>query len=340
MRQIWIPKPGPPNILEVRSAPDPTPSAGQVRVRTEAIGINFAELMARMGLYEDAPKMPCVVGYEASGTVDAVGDGVTDYAIGDRVIVLTQFGGYSDVICQKTELVVPLPDELSFQQGAALPVQYLTAWIMLKRLANVQPGQSVLVHSAGGGVGLAALQICRDAGATVYGTASPGKHKRLLEMGLDHAIDYRNDDFEEVVMRLTHARGVDVVIDAVGGESFKKSYRCLSTLGRLYCFGGSAFTGSRGVRSVPHLIRTLMKMPKYKPFDLMSDNRGVMGINLGHMWHLEAELRAMLVAIVEQARVGVLRPVIDATFPLERCAEAHAYIQDRKNFGKVLLTTA
>lgn len=337
MRQIWIPKAGGPDVLEVREAADPTPSEGEVRVRVAASGVNFADIMARMGLYPDAPPLPCVVGYEVAGTVDAVGPGVTDVKAGDRVLCITRFGGYTDTLLAPAAQVAQLPDGLGFEAAAAIPVNYLTAWLMLVRLGNVQRGERVLVHAAAGGVGQAAVQICNWKGASVIGTASPGKHARLREAGVAHCIDYTTQDFEAEVMRLTDGEGVGVALDAVGGASFGKSYRCLGSLGRLYCFGVSSFAPGKS-RSLLAALKGLLSTRRYGPIGMMNENRGVHGVNLGHLWHIAPELRAMLGEIVDLVGDGTFAPVVDATFSFEKAADAHRYIQDRKNFGKVILT--
>jgi synaptic vesicle membrane protein VAT-1 len=337
MRQVWIPKIGGPQVLEVREAPDPEPAAGQVRVRVRAAGVNFADVMARMGLYLDAPKLPAVVGYEVSGVVDKLGPGVTGVAEGARALALCRFGGYSDTICVPARQAIPIPDRLSFEQAAAIPVNYLTAWIMLIHLGNVKPGDRVLVHSAGGGVGQAALQLCRWRGAEVIGTASASKHARLKEAGVAHCIDYNAEDFEAAVKRITNGRGVDVVIDAVGGDSFEKSYRCLAAMGRLFMFGISSFAPGKK-RSLVTALVGLLRMPKFKPVDLMQENRGVFGVNMGHLWERGDELAAMTREIVDLCGAGTLDPVVDTSFPFAEAAKAHERLQDRQNFGKVLLT--
>ncbi len=336
MRQVWISRIGAPDVLEVREAPDPEPSAGEVRIRVAAAGINFADISARVGLYPDAPKLPCVVGYEVSGSVDALGDGVDGLTVGQRVLALTRFGGYSDVVVVPAAQVAPIPDSLSFEKAAGIPVNYLTAWLMLIRLGNLQRGERVLIHAVAGGVGQAATQICRWRGAEIYGTASGPKHERLRAAGVDHCIDYRSQDFEAEIARLTDGEGVDIVIDAVGGKSFTKSYNSLAAMGRLFCFGlSSAVKGTK--RSLLTAARALWSLPKFKPLQLMDKNRGVFGINLGHLWHVTPKLRGMLLEIVELVESGALDPVIDQTFPFAEAAAAHQYIQDRKNFGKVLL---
>jgi NADPH:quinone reductase-like Zn-dependent oxidoreductase len=336
MKQVWIPRTGEPEVLELREAPDPDSGAGEVRIRVRASGINFADILARMGLYKDSPPLPTVVGYEVSGVVDGVGEGVEGFTDGDRVVCATRFGGYSDVVCVPAIQVQKIPEPLGFEDAASIPVNWLTAWFMLVRLGNLQPGEQVLVHACAGGVGIAALQICRHHGAEVIGTASASKHERLVEMGVAHCIDYRNQDFETEVRRITGGRGVDVVIDGVGGRSFASSYRVLADLGRLFLFGASSFAPGTKRRLLP-AIKELVRQPSFKPFDLMLKNRGVFGFNLGRIWHRAEESGAMLRRILEFLADGSFVAVVDETFSFERAADAHRYIQDRKNFGKVLL---
>lgn len=337
MRRILFPKAGPPEVMQLVEEPDPTPGPGEVRVRVAAAGVNFADISARMGMYQDAPPFPFVMGYEASGTIDALGEGVDDLAIGQRITALTRFGGYSDTLCVPAIQAVPLPETLDLHAAAGLPVTYLTAWLMLVHLGHVGEGDTVLVHSAGGGVGLSALQICKWRGAKVIGTASAGKHDRLREMGVDHCVDYRTQDFEAEVKRITDGRGVDIALDPVGGASFRESYRCLTDFGRLYLFGVSSFNPGL-TRSLWAAIKGIARTPRFHPFSLMNDNRGVHGVNLGHLWHRVGDMRAMFDQIVQLAAEGIFTPIIDRSFGFDEAPEAHRYIQDRRNFGKVLLT--
>lgn len=336
MRQVWIRRKGPPQVLEVAEAPDPQPGPGQVRIRVAAAGVNFADILARMGLYPDGPPLPAVVGYEVAGTVDAVGDGVTVPGPGARVLALVHFGGYSDVVVIPAEQTIPIPDDLPFEKAAALPLNYLTAWIMLVHLGNVGAGQRVLVHAAGGGVGQAAVQICRWRGAEVIGTASAGKHERLRAAGVAHAIDYRREDFARAVDRITGGRGVDLALDGVGGGSFHRSYRCLAPLGRLFIYGISSLAPGKR-RSLWAAARGLLAMGAFLPVGLMNRNRGVIGVNVGHLWSEARLLRGFLEDIVRLTAQGVFDPVTDRAFPFEQAPAAHAYIQERRNFGKVLL---
>ncbi len=337
MQQIWISRPGPPDVLALRTAADPEPSAGEVRIRVAAAGINFADLTARMGMYPDAPPIPCVVGYEVSGVVDAIGAGIDDLPIGTEVAALTRFGGYSDVVCAPRSRVVRVPSGVELVPAAAVPVNYLTAWMMLIELGNLQADHTVLIHAAAGGVGQAALQMCRWRGAKVIGTASASKHARLRELGVDHCIDYRTQNFETEVMRLSGGRGVDIVLDAVGGESWAKSYRCLRPLGRLFMFGASSFAPGERRRLWP-ILRGILAMPRLRPMAMLDKNRGAFGINLGHLWDETDRLRSMIERVMAKVGDGTLTPVVDRVFPFAEAAAAHAYMQGRNNFGKVLLT--
>ena len=329
MRQIWITRKGGPEVLEVREAPDPEPKPGEVRVRVHAAGVNFADIMARTGLYPDAPKLPCVVGYETAGVVELPLE-----RKGERVIALTHFGGYSDVVCVPEQMVLPLPEGLSFAEGAAIPVVFLTAWHMLVELCNVRAGQTVLIHAAAGGVGTAALQICKRLGAKTIGTASAGKHARLLEMGLTHAIDYTKEDFEQAVLKLTDNRGVDVALDAVG--TFKQSFRCLAPTGKLVMFGASATIPGK-VMNPFSVLGALSRMPFFHPLKLMPINKGIFGVNMGSLWGETALLRRELFAVLEGIQDKSLKAIVDLEVPFAEARRAHERLQGRANFGKVVL---
>jgi NADPH:quinone reductase-like Zn-dependent oxidoreductase len=336
MRSVWITRTGPPEVLEVREGADPVPGPGDVLIKVRATGVNFADVMARLGLYPDAPPLPCVVGYEASGTVAQAGAGVDGQLTpGRRVVALTRFGGYADTIRVPAAQVFPLPDAITFEEAAAIPVNYLTAVLMLRTFGNVKRGERVLVHAAAGGVGMAAIQLCRIAGAEVIGTASAAKHGVLRDAGVTHAIDYRTQDFEVEVKRLTAGRGVDIVLDATG--AFRKSYRCLAPLGRLVCFGLSgAATGERPSRLAA--VKRLVTLPWFHPIKLMNDNKAVVGVNLGHLWGHIDMLRGEMLGLLADYEAGRIKPVVGKTFPLADAAAAHRYIQERQNVGKVVLT--
>ena len=337
MRQIWIPRFGGTEVFELREAPDPVPRDGEVRIRVAGAGVNFADLSARAGLYADAPPAPCVVGYEVAGEVDAVGRGVEGVKAGDRVMAVTRFGGYADVVCVPYDQVVHVPAGKDLVEAAGIPVCYLTAYLMIVRIGAVRPGDTVLIHSAGGGVGIAALQLAKQAGATTIGTASARKHARLAEMGLDHAIDYRSEDFEPAVKRLTGGRGVDVALDAQGGNSFRKSYRCLAPLGRLFCFGVAAANAESRKAAVRTVPKTVLLTPVFHPFQMMNANKGVFGVNLGHLWDERQLIQATLAELAALWERGAISPVIDSTYPFDEVGRAHDQLSQARNFGKVVL---
>ncbi len=336
MRQIWITRAGPPAVLQLREAPDPEPAAGQVRIRVAASGINFADLMARMGVYPDAPKIPCVVGYEVGGTIDAVGAGVTEFHAGQEVIALVRFGGYADVVVVPVSNAFVRPTGMSAVVGAALLVNYLTAYQLLVVMGSLARGDRVLIHSAAGGVGLAALEICKIYGAETFGTASATKHAWLRDRGLDHPIDYRNEDFVEVVQRQTAGQGVELVLDSQGGPAWRKNYHILAPTGRLMAFGVSTLTPGTQ-RSLSAFARVSLAIPRFTPLQLMSANKGVLGVNVGHLWDRPEKIRKWADQLLRWYAEGQIAPHVDRTFAFTEAAAAHAYLHSRAAVGKVVL---
>jgi NADPH:quinone reductase-like Zn-dependent oxidoreductase len=335
MRQIWITRAGAPEVLAVKEAPDPEAGAGQVRVRVRASGINFADLMARVGLYPDAPKLPCVVGYEVSGTVDQIGAGVTGLAVGDRVLAMCQFGGYSDVVVVPVAQIFKMPAQMSFEQGAAFPVVYVTAYNMMLFNGNLRPGSTVLIHSAAGGVGQAAIQIARTRGCQILGVAAASKHEFLRAQGCQHPIDGAGD-YAAQARAIVGDRGVDLILDSVGGRSWTQGYELLSPCGRLVAFGlSSAAAGNK--RNLLHAVRQLMSVKKWSPMKLMNDNRTISGTNMAHLFSRPDLIAPQLAGLMEMYGKGELNPHVDRTFPFIEAAAAHQYIHDRKSKGKVLL---
>src|SRR2546422_2931802 len=236
MRSVWITRTGPPEALEGREGPDPVAGPGQALARVRASGVNLADVRARLGLYPDAPPRPCVVGYEVAGTIERLGPGADGaLADGQRVIALTRFGGYAEAVAVPAAQLFPMPERMSFEEGAAIPVNYLTAVLMLRHFGNLQRGERVLVHAAAGGVGQAAIQLCRIAGAEVIGTASAAKHPQLREAGVAHAIDYRTQDFEAEARGGGPGRRADILLGATRG--LPKSYPCPPPPRPLLCFG-------------------------------------------------------------------------------------------------------
>ena len=330
MQAVVITKHGGPGVLEVQEQPDPQLGAGEVRIDVAAAGINFADVMARMGLYQDAPKTPCVVGYEVAGTILELGDGVEGLTPGQRVFAGTQFGGYASQVVVPADDVVPLPDGLSFEQGAAIPVNYGTAWAGLIGFGSLQPGERVLVHSAGGGVGIAATQIAKRSGAEVYGTASPGKHARCEELGVDHMVDYTQSSWERGLPQF------DVILDAVGGKSFRTGYDLLRPGGRLVAFGASAVVSGQR-RNLLTALRTVIRMPRFNMIKQMGESKAVIGLNMLTLWKDRGTLQPWIGPLQEMLDDGTVKPVVAGDFSFEDAGAAQTMITERRNVGKVVL---
>ena len=340
MKAVVITRHGGPEVLRVEDRPEPAVRPGEIRITVRAAGINFADLMARSGIYPDAPSPPCVVGYEVAGEVESVGEGVDSYSVGDRVLAGTRFGGYAELVSVPADQVLPLPDALGFEQGAAFPVNYATAYAALVIMGGLKSGERLLIHAAAGGVGIAATQLAKGIGAEIFGTASAPKHDAIRTQGVAHPIDYRNLDFAEEAMRITGGVGLDLIIDAVGPSSFRKDYKILRPGGRLVMYGLSeAQTGDR--RDVAAVLRSLARMPLatmpwWKSLQVMNENKGVFGLNMLKWWDAEG-LDRVLEPLSSRLAAGEFDPVVAESFPFERAADAHRFIADRRNIGKVVL---
>jgi NADPH:quinone reductase-like Zn-dependent oxidoreductase len=341
VKAVVLARTGGPEVLEVQERPDPAVGPGEVRIAVHAAGINFADTMARVGLYPDAPKPPCVLGYEVAGKVESVGEGVSEHRVGDRVVAGTRFGGQAELVTVPAAQALPLPVRLSFEQGAAFPVNYATAQAGLVTMGGVEEGERVLIHAAAGGVGIAATQIAKLRGAEIFGTASASKHDAIREQGVDHPIDYRNADFAEEVRRITGGEGIDVAFDAIGPSSFKKDYELLRPGGRLIMYGASE-AQSGETRNLLHAARTALRaplatMPWWKSLSMINENKGVFGLNMLHWWDTEGGMDRVLDPLEPLLDKGELNPVVAEAFPFDRAADAHRFIAERRNIGKVVL---
>jgi NADPH:quinone reductase-like Zn-dependent oxidoreductase len=336
MRQIWTLRHGSEEVLGIRDAPDPRPGDGEVVVSTRAIGICFADIMGRMGLYPDAPRPPFVAGYEACGVVESTGPGVSGLGPGSPVIAMTRFGGYSTRVRVPAAQCWPLPQSMSFSEGAAVPVNSITAWLALFHMGGLEAGHSVLVRSAGGGVGTVALQMAHASGAAVIAAASQGKHERLSRMGASHCLSPEDPGFVREVLKATGDRGVDLCLNPVGGRSLRQDGRLLAPLGRIVAYGVSSLAPGLK-RRIPAALSALLRTPVYHPFALMNRNRGILGLNVGHLWNELPALRRVIEGAMAMYADGKIRPVVSAEFAFDEVRAAHRYIQERKNFGKVVL---
>jgi synaptic vesicle membrane protein VAT-1 len=342
MRSLWVTAFGGPEKLQIRESPDPVAGTGQVVIEVERAGLNFADIVGRVGLYPDAPKPPMVMGYEVAGRVTAVAADVSDVRPGERVLAMTRFGGHANRARVQASQVIKIPEQMSFDQAAALPVHYLTAYHMLFQIGQLRPFDKVLIHMAAGGVGLAAIQLCRTVeGVEIFGTASSTKHDYLRQAGVAHPIDYRSVDYAQEVRRLTAGKGVQLVLDPLGGKNWSKGYELLAPTGHLIAFGWSSMvSGER--RDWLRVISELFSIKRFSPVSLMNDNRTVSGVNLGHLWDQRELLAREMGVLLRLFEEGKIAPHVDRIFSLSAGAEAHRYIQERRNIGKVLFdcTTA
>src|SRR5919201_3395704 len=326
MRAVVITRHGPPEVLKVEERPDPPVGAGELRIAVRAAGINFADTVARVGLYPDSPPVPCVLGYEVAGEVESVGEGVTDHRPGNQVLAGTRFNGQAELVTVRSDMAYPLPDGWSFEQGAAFPVNYATAQAGLVTMGGLEAGERVLIHAAAGGVGIAATQISKLRGAEVFGTASASKHDAIREQGVDHAIDYRSQDFAEEVARITGGEGLDVVFDALGPTSARKGYRLLRPGGCLVIYGASEIsTGEK--RDLLAAGRAMLKapfagLPWWKSVGLINENKGMFGLNMLHWWEQEGSLDRVIQPLIPLLEKGDLQPVVAEAFAFDRAADA------------------
>jgi NADPH:quinone reductase-like Zn-dependent oxidoreductase len=336
VKAVEIRRAGPPETLEAREVPLPQPGAGEVRIRVHRAGVNFADVLARQGIYPDAPKMPFVPGYEVSGIVDLAGPGVDGFRGGERVAAFTRFGGYAEWAVAKASFVVPLPAGIDFSVGAAVPVNFITAYHCLFHTGALFPGDRVLIHAAAGGVGLAAVQMAKGAGAVVFGTAGSAEKVAFLKVfGVDHPIDYQAEDFVEAVKNITDGEGVDVILDSIGGQMLARDLRLLRPGGRIVSLGMAAAMG----KSRALMLRELMSAPRLQPVKLLESSRGFVGVNVLRLFEHRPALGSVLLnKVFDLAAAGKARPVIAREIPLGQASEAHRMLQERSTIGKVLLS--
>lgn len=342
MRAMVVRRYGQPEVFEVQQVPDPQPKAGEALIRVKAIGINFADLLQRMGLYPGSPKPPFIPGLEIAGVVEKIVEGgkrdeTNALKPGDAVVAMPHFKAYAEWVAVPTNTVYRMPAGMPFEDAAAFPVNYLTAYHSMFTMGNLQPGDRILIHGAAGGVGIASVQLARAKGLVIFGTAGPAKQDYLRKIGVDHPIDYEKSDFVKVVRQYA-PDGIEMVMDPIGGKCFSRSYKCLGPTGRLVVYGLSAAAGPDGKRSLTRGLKTLAQIPRFHPMKLMTDNISVIGVHLGRLLSRGALLRGELDELFRMYATGKIKPVIGKSFPLVEAAAAHRYIQERKNIGKVILT--
>ncbi|MGJ8670479.1 MAG: zinc-binding dehydrogenase [Oceanococcus sp.] len=335
MRAIRLEKHGAPAVFALRDVDKPEPEPGEVRIRVAAAGVNFADVLARQGLYPGCPPLPCTLGYEVAGEIDALGAGVDKGLLGQKVMALTDFGGYAEYSCVAAPYVWAIPDGMDMIQAAAIPLNYLTAWGLLRAMGSLQSGSQVLIHNAGGGVGLAAIDIALARGAEILATASESKHARLLDRGVTHLVDYRQSDWVRRVQGLV-PQGFDLILDPIGGAHWKLSQSLLAPTGRLGMYGISS-ASAPGVFGKLNLFKLFLSAPIFHPARLIPGNQGVFGINIHAMYERTELFDAWMQELLIGWQEGWLRPCVDKVFAFSDIQHAHEWIEQRRNFGKLVL---
>ncbi len=339
-RALLIERHGPPEAFVEREVPLRQPGPGEVHLRVEAAGVNFADLMMRAGLYDTVPPRPYSPGFEVAGEIVSVGLDVADWKAGDRVVALMRYGGYAHDVIVPVENLFDRPESLTPVEAAAIPVVFLTAWVCLFDAGNARTGETALILGAGGGVGTAAVQLAVRKGLRVIGTAGSPRKRAFVtdQLGASACFDSRGD-WEPDVLELVGKRGIDLALDPVGGKATAACRRLLAPLGRLVFYGLSDAV-PKNRRSWFHAAKAWLRMPFIHPFSLVEPNIGVFGVHLLHLGAKEQHvLRPALDEIYRATLEGELHPVIDRAFSFDRrgAVAAHSYLHERRNLGKVVL---
>ncbi len=335
MRAIFIERYGAPEqSLVLKEVPVPKPQTSEVLIKIHAIGINFADVLKRYGIYPTTKKLPYTPGFEVSGTVEALGPEAPSFQRGQRVLALLSDGGYAEYVAAPAQRVIPIPDSMSFADAVALPVNFATAYHALFHTGVLWPGDRVLIHACAGGVGLAAVQLAKNAGAEIFGTAGSDEKIRFLkEFGVHHAINYRAQDFALEIGRLTNDEGVDIVLDSLGGETTEKSLRLLRPNGRIVAFGVASFAGKPKLQVAWEFLRR----PRLDTVALLRRSVGFYGLHLSQFARRPQLMLQILGNVLAQYAEGKIKPVIGKAFPFEEVAAAHQMLEGRESIGKLVL---
>lgn len=337
MKAAFVTKYGGPEVLEIRDTPIPKPGADQILVKVRAIGLNFADVMGRFGVYPGTPQPPFILGLEFSGDVVEVGANVASFKGGERVMGYSRHGSHAEYVCVNEKLATELPQSMSYENGGAFLVVYLTAYHGIVRLANIRKGEKLLVHAAAGGAGIATLQLGKHLGAEIFGTAgSEEKVEIACKNGAHHVINYNTTDFADEVKRITNDYGVDVVMDAVGGLVYDKGWNLLAGMGRYILYGLAAVAG-KGALNKLKAATVMSVMKPIFPVQLMSANKSIFGFNLGTLKGKEGYLKEATLELLKLYDIGALKPVIGKIFHFNEIVEAHRALQTRQTTGKVVV---
>ena len=336
MKAIVLERHGGPEVLRVREVPDPVPGAGEVRVRVEAIGVNYAEVLSRKGLYGWAPAMPYTLGMEATGTIDAVGPGVEERAAGERVIVGAQHGAYAELVVVPERQALPAVPGYSVDENAAVAVNYLTAWVALVEMARLRPTDRVLVTAAAGGVGTAAVLIATRFGCATVGLAgSDEKLEQIRALGAEAAVNYRRADFEARLREAAGSGRFDVVLEVVGGDVFRAVWPVLAPFGRVVVAGFASLALQKW--NPLSWLRTWRDLPRSDIRSLAPASAGLMATHVGYLLDDPPRLARVWGELMAFVAAHGIRPVVGATFPFHQMPEAHRLMESRRSVGKIVV---
>lgn len=336
MRQITLIAEGDPNkAFEIREVATPTPKGTEVLIKVSHFGLNYADVMARNGLYNDRPPLPCVLGYEVVGHVEAIGSEVKSVKEGDFVLGFTKFRGYASHCLTDQLGVVKLSNGTNAAEATALATQYCTAWYAAKHMVNLLEGDRVLIHAAAGGVGTALVQIAKNAGCEVFGTAGSDKKLAYLqELGVDHPINYRKEDFSEHVHSILGNNRLDVAFDPIGGKNFKQSFKLVGSGGRIISFGASSLGNDGG--GLISKLKLVFGFGFYHPIGLLMKSKALIGVNMLRIAENKPQLmNRMIQEVYDAYHAGQLKPHVGGTYPVSQLAEAHSFLENRSSIGKV-----
>lgn len=338
MKAIFLKKYGKADqAFEIRETEIPTAGQGELVIKVQSTGINFADIVARRGMYPDAPKNPAVLGYDVTGTIHQVGTGVAGFELGQRVVALTRFGGYAEYALTKKEAVAVLPEGYDMNRATALATQACTAYYCAEDVVSLHKGDCVLIQAAAGGVGSILVQIAKHRGCKIIGTASSKKQAHLTSIGVDLAIDYTKEDFASIIKRELGDKSVDVVFDSLGGQVFKKSKKLLRPTGKIVLYG--AAEQMKSVKNKLKLIGLATGFGLSSPISLLMESQAIIAVNMLRVAdHRPDIFEHTMKQVVTLAEKGIINPRLDRVFKVDKIAEAHQYIEDRKSMGKVALS--
>lgn len=342
MKKIIIRSPGSREKLEHIESPDLIPKDDEVLIDVRAIGVNYADVCVRLGVYESAKEYvgwPITPGFEVSGIVKSIGKNVTKFNVGDKVVGFTLFNAYATQVCVSQKQVMPVPQGFSMEEAAGFCAVFFTAYHALKHNTILRKGNSVLIHSAAGGVGTALVQLCKSEGLNTVGVIGSSHKREYLEsFGPDVIIDKSKEDLWDVARKASKS-GYHAIFDANGYTTFKNSYKHLAPMGKLIVYGAHGLLSKNtGKLNYFKAVLGLLRTPRFWPLEMISSNKGVIGFNLSFLFGEEDLIKECVEGISELAESGAIRPIPVTTFPFEKVSDAHKFIESGNSVGKIILT--